>query len=103
VVRRGNAHYFVDLDQVDRIDVADDYLRLHVAGRTHLCRGTMREVEEELDPARFVRVHRSALVGVDRIASARSQEGGGYLLELRDGTRVRGSRQYAERVRALLR
>ena len=82
---------------------ADNYLRLHVGGRAYLCRGTMAAAEVELDPSRFVRVHRSALVAVDRIAQVQSAESGGYVLELSDGSRLRTSRQYADRVRALLR
>src|SRR5262245_2274789 len=57
VVRRGNAHQFVPVEQVDWIDVADNYLQLHSGARTHLYRGTMKEIEEELDPSTFVRIH----------------------------------------------
>lgn len=103
VVRRGNTHYFVAVDQVDWIDAADNYLRLHVGDRVHLCRGTMKEAEEELDASRFVRIHRSAIVAIDRIASITVQESGGYTVDLRGGMKLRASRQYAERVRALLR
>jgi two-component system, LytTR family, response regulator len=103
VVRRGNTHHFVPVDQVDWIDVADNYLRLHTGDRTHLCRGTMKEAEDELDPARFVRIHRSAIVALDRITSIASSDAGGHVLELRGGVRLRSSRQYADRVRALLR
>jgi two-component system LytT family response regulator len=102
VVRRGNAHYFVPVDQVDWVDLADNYLQLHVGDRTHLCRGSMKEAEEELDLQRFVRVHRSTIVAVDRIVSICRHESGGHVLELRGGVRLRSSRQYADRVRALL-
>jgi two-component system, LytTR family, response regulator len=103
VVRRGNSHYFVPVDHVDWIDAADNYLRLHVGDRTHLCRGTMKEADEELDASHFVRVHRSAIVAVDRIVSITGHEAGGHMIELRGGLKLRGSRQYADRVRALLR
>ena len=103
VVRRGNTHYFVPVDQVDWIDAADNYLRLHVGDRVHLSRGTMKQAEDELDPARFVRVHRSALVAIDRIVAVKSQDSGGHVLELKGGMQLRSSRQYAQRVRELLR
>ena len=48
VVRRGNVHHFVTVDQVDWIDAADNYLRLHVGSRLHLCRGTMKQAVEDL-------------------------------------------------------
>ena len=63
----------------------------------------MKDAEAELDPARFVRIHRSAIVAVDRIATIRALESGGYVVGLSSGVRLRVSRQYAERVRVLLR
>jgi len=102
VVRRADSHEFVSVAEVDWIDVADNYLRLHVGARTHLCRGTMKDVGDELDPARFVRIHRSAIVAVDRIVAIRSR-GTGYIVELRGGVRLRCSRKYASGVRTLLR
>ncbi|MBI3792570.1 MAG: response regulator [Gemmatimonadetes bacterium] len=103
VVVRGTAHQFVPVAEVDWIDVADNYLRLHAGAATHLWRGTMKEAEDELDPERFVRIHRSVMVAVDRIAAIRHQEGGSHEVELKSGERLRSSRMYAERVRALLR
>lgn len=103
VVRRGNSHQFVPVEQVEWIDVADNYLQLHAGTRTHLYRGTMKEVEDELDPAKFVRIHRCVMVAIDRIAAIQSQDGGGYLVQLTDGTALRTSRAYAANVRALLR
>ncbi len=103
VVRRGATHYFVPVEDVDWIDAADNYLRLHVGPKSHLCRGTMKQAEDDLDPARFVRIHRSAIVAVDRIVSIRSHESGSHVVELRGGVRLRSSRQYAARVRTLLR
>jgi two-component system LytT family response regulator len=103
VVRRGNSHLLIPVEEVDWIDVADNYLRLHAGTKTHFARGTMKQAEDELDPERFVRVHRSAMVAVDRIASVRSAESGGHLIELRNGAEIRSSRQYAKRIGELLR
>jgi two-component system LytT family response regulator len=103
VVRRGNTHHIVPADQVDWLDVADNYLALHAGPKTHLWRGTMKQAEEELDPARFVRIHRSVIVAVDRILTVKSQESGGHVIEIKGGVQLRSSRQYADRVRALLR
>jgi two-component system LytT family response regulator len=103
VVRRGNTHHIVPADQVDWMDVADNYLCLHVGPRSHLWRGTMKQAEDELDPDRFVRIHRSAIVAVDRILTVRTHDSGGHVIELKGGVQLRSSRQYADRVRALLR
>ena len=103
VVRRGNTHHIVPAAQVDWMDVADNYLSLHVGPKTHLWRGTMKQAEDELDPDHFVRVHRSVIVAVDRILTVRSHDTGGHVIELKGGVQLRSSRQYADRVRALLR
>lgn len=103
VVRRGNSHHIVPADQVDWLDVADNYLTLHCGPRTHLWRGTMKQAEDELDPAKFVRIHRSIIVAIDRIVTVRSHDSGGHVIHLRSGVELRGSRQYADRIRAILR
>ena len=103
VVRRGNTHHIVPADQVDWMDVADNYLSLHAGPKTHLWRGTMKQAEDELDPERFVRIHRSVIVAVDRILTVRAHESGGHVMEINGGVHLRSSRQYADRVRALLR
>jgi two-component system LytT family response regulator len=103
VVRQGATHSFVPVVDVDWIDAADNYLQLHAGSRVHLCRGTLNDVVDELDPAQFVRVHRSTLVAIDRIKSISPRESGGHVIELRTGARVNSSRGYADRIRALLR
>ena len=102
VVRKGNEHFFVPVADVDWIDAADNYLRLHVKGRAHFSRGTMKQAEEELDPSQFVRIHRSAIVAVDCIRAIRSSESGGHIIELKDGSQLRSSRQYVRKVNELL-
>jgi two-component system LytT family response regulator len=102
VVRRGTEHFFIPVDQVEWIDAADNYLRLHVGSKTHFARGTMKQIEEELDPDHFIRIHRSAIVAVDRIRAIRSHESGGHVIELNDGVQLKTSRQFASRVSELL-
>ena len=102
VVKKGNEHFFVPVSDVDWIDVADNYLRLHVGGKSLFSRGTMKQAEEELDSAGFARIHRSVMVAVDRIKAIRSHESGGHVIELKDGVQLRSSRQYVHRVNELL-
>lgn len=102
VVRNGTAHYFISTDQVDWIDAADNYLRLHVGSKTHFARGTMKQAEDELDPEHFVRIHRSAIVAVNRIRSIRTADSGSHIVELNDGVQLRSSRQYFPRLSELL-
>jgi LytTr DNA-binding domain-containing protein len=62
--------YFVAVADVEWVDSAGNYVRLHAGGRTHLYRETMKAFAQQLDPERFVRIHRSAIVNIDCIAQA---------------------------------
>ncbi|MEP6507218.1 MAG: response regulator transcription factor [Gemmatimonadales bacterium] len=103
VVKRGDLHQFVSVDDVDWIDAADNYLRLHAGSKVHFYRGTMKQVEGELDQRQFMRIHRSAIVAINRIESIRSHDGDGHVVRLLDGIELRSSRQYDSRVSSLLR
>ena len=79
-----------------------NYVSVHVEGRSYLCRGTLASYEERLDPRRFVRVHRSVLVNVDRIRELKPIARGDQLLILDDGSEVRMSRHFREGLSRLL-
>jgi two-component system LytT family response regulator len=103
VVRSGGKLHFVRADEVDWIDAQGNYVRLHVGGKAHLVRETMKGVEARLDPSRFFRVHRSAIVNVDRIAALEPYFHGEYVLTMRDGSKLTSSRTHSGRLRDLLR
>jgi two-component system, LytTR family, response regulator len=103
VARRGSKHYFVKVAEIDWIEADGNYVRLQAGDKSHLIRETMKGVEAKLDPAEFVRIHRSALVAVDRIHSIEAREGGEYLVTMRGGAKLVSSRGYSDRVRRLLR
>lgn len=88
----------VDVAAIDWIEAADQYVQVHAAGAAHLMRESMTRLERRL-PARFVRVHRSAIVALDRVRSLRSTGSGTAELELADGTCVPVSRARAAAVR----
>jgi two-component system LytT family response regulator len=89
-------------DEIDRVESAGNYLKLHLAGATHMVRHTMADMEKLLGSDRFVRVHRSHLVNIDRIAELCPLLDGDYTVVLRGGTRVTMSRSYRERVQQRL-
>jgi two-component system, LytTR family, response regulator len=95
--------YFVRVEEIDWIEAQGHYLALHVGSDTHLVRETIGGIEERLDPARFVRVHRSAIVNLDRVKELRPSFHGEYVIELRDGPRVTTGRAYSARLQRLLR
>jgi two-component system LytT family response regulator len=98
-VKSGKQIGFVPVEHIDWIEAAGDYVELHVAGKTHLLREALSSLELRLDPARFVRVHRSAIVQLDRITHIRALTNRDGYLTLRDGRSLRLSRNYSTRVR----
>ena len=102
VVRSGDRILIVRVADVDWIEAADYYARIHVGARGHLLRQTMGELEAGLDPAQFFRVSRSAIVNLDRIRELVPLFKGEYSAVLADGTRLRLPRGRLEELRARL-
>jgi len=102
VVRAGGKVTFIRPQDVDWIDAAGNYVRLHSGGRQHLVRETMKSIDSRLDPEVFVRVHRSAIVNIDRVASLEPYFHGEYVVIMRDGSKLTSSRSHSGRLRALL-
>jgi two-component system LytT family response regulator len=84
----------VDVDEVDRLEAAGNYVEVHSGARQHLVRETMASLEARLDPARFVRVSRSSIVNADRVRELQPMFNGDFAVVLRDGRKVAGSRRY---------
>jgi two-component system LytT family response regulator len=103
VARRGAKHYFVRVGEIDWIEAVGNYVRLQTGDKSHLIRETMKGITAKLDPAEFVRIHRSAIVAVDRIQSIEAREHGEYLVTMQSGAKLVSSRAYSDRVRSLLR
>jgi two-component system LytT family response regulator len=101
-VRANGEIYFVRVEDIDWIDAEGNYVALHAAGRRHLVRDTIKSLEHRLDPAKFLRVHRSAIINVDRLRKLQPYFHGEYVITLQDGTTLTSSRTYSERLRALL-
>ena len=93
---------FLKTSEVDWIEAEGDYVKFHVAGRAHLMRGTMAALEERLDPSRFIRIHRSTIVNIDRLRKLSPSFEGEYAVVLHDGTKLRLSRGYHDRITSLL-
>lgn len=93
MIRSGGRVRFVKTADIDWIEAADYYARIHAGKRTHLLREPLSSLEERLDPERFARVHRSAIVNLDRVREMRSLFKGSYAVVLEDGTQLRLSRQ----------
>lgn len=93
-IRDGAESTCVDVDAIDWIDAAGDYMCVHAEGHTHVLRGTMKHLEELLNPEVFIRVHRSAIVNRHRVKSMRPHRNGEYFLSLGGETELKLSRKY---------
>ena len=91
---------FVRIPDIDWIEAADYYACLHVGTRSHLLRRSMAELEEDLDPGIFCRVHRSSIVNLERVRGLRLGQDGEYEVLLENGARVRLSRRYRRQFEA---
>jgi two-component system LytT family response regulator len=102
-VRSGPRIVLLETGQIDWIQAADNYVLLHAGGREFLMRETMSRLEQELDPEAFVRIHRSAMVRIDRVAELQPSVHGDFRVTLKNGTYLTLSRYYRERVERMLR
>jgi two-component system, LytTR family, response regulator len=100
-VRSAGKTVFLDVAEVDWIGAAENYVELHIGRMIHLIHVTMNAVEKSLDPEIFLRVHRSIIVNIGRIRDLQSGAHGEYFITLRDGTRLRSGRIYADRLKVL--
>jgi two-component system LytT family response regulator len=97
-VRSGQRIAIVSVDNVDWIEANGDYVTLHAGKKCHLMRGTMNHVETQLDPDRFIRIHRSTIVQANRISELVSLDNREFIVRLADGTELSASRTYSQRL-----
>ena len=101
-VKDGSDIQFIRVADISWIDAAGDYMCIHAAGKTHIMRITMKQLEGMLNPAKFLRVHRSTIVNNRVITGAQTLSNGEYLLNLEGGTQLKVSRSYKDRIREFL-
>ncbi len=102
VIRSDGRALIVPVADVDWIEARGDYLRVHAGTTWHLLRGTMKELEGQLDPGEFVRIHRSTIVRLTRIKELQPHFRGDYVVVLRDGTHLKLARGCREQLEAAL-
>lgn len=102
-VKDGERFRLIDADAIEWVDAARNYVRLNSGGRTLRLRGSISDLEARLDPAKFVRIHRSTIVNMERIREIQPLQHGEHLLILEGGTRLTLSRSYRDRLGRLLR
>ncbi|AEG91220.1 transcriptional regulator, LytTR family-like protein [Ramlibacter tataouinensis TTB310] len=94
LVRKLRKEFLIAVADIEWVQAQANYVGLHVNGHDYLLRSTLAEFLQQLDPARFVRVHRSYVVNLDRIAEIEPLDGGDARLRMKDGSQVPCSRRY---------
>jgi two-component system, LytTR family, response regulator len=102
VIKSDGRVVFLKTREVDYAEAAGNYLSLHVGKDTYLIRETMNAFEARLDPEKFLRIHRSTIVNIERIKEVQPWFKGEYVVTLRDGTELSLSRTYRDKLRQFL-
>jgi|SRR5262245_3590477 len=102
VIKSGGRVFFMRADEIDWIEAAANYVRLHAGKEAHLLRETITGLAAKLDPDKFLRIHRSIIVNLDRVKELQPWFHGDYVVILQDGTQLTSSRNYREELRKLL-
>jgi two-component system, LytTR family, response regulator len=102
MIKASNRVVLVRVEDIDFIEADGNYAKLHVGRKAHLLREKMHDLEERLDPAKFVRIHRSIIVNLDRIKEMQPHFNGDYIVVLADGQQLRLSRTRREHLEAKL-
>jgi two-component system LytT family response regulator len=101
VIKDAGRVMFVRPPEIDWVDAAGNYVRLHVGKDAHLLRDTMAGIEARLDPDRFIRISRSVIVNLDRVKEVQPLFNGSFAFLLQDGQRLESSRRYRSKLGAL--
>ncbi len=103
LVIKMNGHvFFIKAEEIDWLEAEGNYVRLHAGKESYLLRDTISALETQLDPKQFLRVHRSAIVNIDRIQELQPWFHGEYRIILREGVQLTLSRSYREKLHELL-
>lgn len=102
IVKSSGRVFFVRTEEIDWVEASGNYVKIHTKAEAHLLRESMKNMEAKLDPKIFVRIHRSAIVNIDRIKELEPWFHGEYIVIMRDGTRLTASRVFSDRLSALI-
>lgn len=102
VIKTGGRIYFLETDEIDWIEAEGNYVSVHSAKKTHLLRETISSLESQLDPKKFVRIHRSSIVRLDFIQELQPWFHGEYRVILHDGTQLTLSRNHRDKLQEAL-
>ncbi len=98
MVNSGQRFFFIKTADITYLEAEEKYVRIHSGGQSHLIRESLKNLEKQLDPARFKRIHRSHIVAIEAIREMQPWSHGDYIAILKDGTELIISRRFRERL-----
>ena len=98
MIKEGGRLFFLRMPEIDWVEASGNYVRIHVGAESHLLRETMNGLEGRLDPERFLRIHRSTIVNIERIKELQPWFHGDYIVILRDDRQLTMSATYREKL-----
>ena len=101
-IKDGSEVTRVNIKDIQWIDAAGDYMCVHTTDKTHIMRRTMKQLDDELDPRKFVRAHRSAIVNINYVEKLVSHVSGEYHLILKNGSELKVSRSHRDQVKEMI-
>jgi two-component system LytT family response regulator len=102
VIKSAGRVFFLRAEEIDWIEAAANYVKLHVGKESHLLRETINGLAAKLDPDKFLRIHRSTIINLERVKELQPWFHGDYVVILKDGTQLTSSRNYREQLHKLL-
>ncbi len=102
VIKAGGRVTFLKTEEIDWIEAAGNYIRLYIGKDSHLLRETMNNIQTKLDPEKFLRIHRSTILKIDRIKELQPWYHGEYFVTLENGKQLTSSRSYRHQLSKLL-
>ncbi|GAB3637929.1 LytTR family DNA-binding domain-containing protein [Hymenobacter arcticus] len=102
LIKQPGRYYFVPTAQVQYLEAAANYVTVHAQGTEHVLRTTLSQLAQQLDPAQFLRIHRSLIVNMQQVKELHPWAHGEFLMTLHDGTHLSSSRSYSESLQHFL-
>ncbi len=102
VIKAGGRVTFLKTEEIDWIEAAGNYIRLYIGKDSHLLRDTMNNIQTKLDPEKFLRIHRSTILKIDRIKELQPWYHGEYVVTLENGKQLTSSRSYRDKLGKLM-
>ena len=102
LIKQPGRMYFVPVEQIDYLEATGNYVTVHAQGVPHLLRIPLGQLAQQLDPQRFLRIHRSVIVNIRQVQELLAWTHGEYLLKLLDGTHLTSSRSYTEGIQQFI-